>query len=634
MPPAESDLIDRLAEALAAHRDGRTEQAETGYRTVLATQPDQPMARHLLGVLLLGTGRAALALPHLRRAAALRPHHAETRFALANACATTGALAEAIGRYQALLADAPGHVGAQVNLANALRDAGDADGAIATCRVALATAPDLIAAQLTLGSALLLAGQAEAAATAYHAAVTRQPDCAPGWAGLGMAHMHLDQPAAALAAAGRAAALAPTLAEAHFVLGLAQSALGQPATAALARCLALVPGHARAHLALGNALIDRDDMAAAEAELRRAIALDPTVPEAHASLGFLLSATARLSEAVAACDAAIALRPDFARAHWNKSVAQLLAGNFAEGWENYEWRKRHDRFARDFFTLPGREWQGETLEGHTLLVHAEQGLGDTLQFVRYVPLLAARGARVVLACAAPLIPLLAGMPGLAAIAARDAPLPHYDLWVDQMSLPRLFGTRPETIPAPHGYLMADPARVAAWRAESGQPPGQPRIGIVWSGNPAHHNDRRRSLPTAALAPLLAQPCAWISLQKGPRAAEIAPRHGIADLSPRLHDFAETAALIATLDLVIAVDTSVAHLAGALGRPVWVMLPHAPDWRWMTGRDDSPWYATMRLFRQDRPGDWAGVLARVAGALADQIGARCSTSIGDRPTSCS
>ncbi|HEY2132125.1 MAG TPA: tetratricopeptide repeat-containing glycosyltransferase family protein [Acetobacteraceae bacterium] len=413
------------------------------------------------------------------------------------------------------------------------------------------------------------------------------------------------------AAATQAVTLALELPEAHFVVGLAHTAIGRPdrAAAALRQCLGLAPGRARAALALGNALIDLDRLREAEEYLRHAIARDPTLPEAHASLGLLLSATGRLDEAIMACDAAIALRPDFACAYWNKSVAQLLGGDLAQCWENYEWRKRHDRFARDFPALLGREWLGESLEGQTLLVHAEQGLGDTIQFARYLPLLAAQGAAVVLACAAPLIPLLADVPGVAAVVPKDATLPPYDLWADQMSLPRLFGTRIDSIPAALGYLRAAPALIAR---RTPPPSRQARVGIVWAGNPAHHNDRRRSLSTAALAPLLATPgVAWISLQKGPRSLEITLQHGIPDQSRGLTDFAETAALIATLDLVIAVDTATAHLAGALGRPVWLMLPHAPDWRWLTGRADSPWYASMTLFRQSCPGGWAGVIDRVA-----------------------
>ncbi len=247
-------------------------------------------------------------------------------------------------------------------------------------------------------------------------------------------------------------------------------------------------------------------------------------------------------------------------------------------------------------------------------MRAEQGFGDTLQFARYLPLLTRRGAHVVLQAAAPLIPLLQGIPGI--LVVERGRLPSHDVWVDQMSLPRLFRTVAETIPATSGYLT--PNSVLADARDTALPFGL-RIGIAWAGNPAHHNDRRRSMPVSALAPIVgAGACMLVSLQVGPQAPDISKVFGIKDLSHQLTDFAETAALIAGLDLVITVDTAVAHLAGALGIPTWLMLAHAPDWRWMLNRDDSPWYSSMRLFRQEQPGDWAGVVERVASALASIV----------------
>ena len=415
----------------------------------------------------------------------------------------------------------------------------------------------------------------------------------------------------------------PGAAEAWFLRGTAASALGEAeaAVGCLRRAVALAPGHASAHLNLGNALADLDRIAAAEAAMRQACDLAPGLAEAHASLGWLLAGLGRLEEAKRACRAALALRPDFAQAHWNLSFAQLLGGEFEEGWREYEWRKRHDRFAPDFSPLPGAEWQGETLAGRTLLVRAEQGLGDTIQLARFLPVLAERGARVVLACDRRLAGLLGRVAGVARVVVRGEPAPEYDRWVDQMSLPRLLGLRVETIPAAEGYLRADPERAAAWDAML---PPKPRIGLVWAGNPGHSNDARRSMPTAALAPIIAAAGAsasLVSLQVGPRSREIATLHGIADRSASLADFEATAALVAGLDLVIAVDTSTAHLAGALGVPVWVMLPSAPDWRWMVGRGDTPWYRAMRLFRQTSPGDWSGPVAAVAEGVAAWCRAR-------------
>jgi tetratricopeptide (TPR) repeat protein len=404
----------------------------------------------------------------------------------------------------------------------------------------------------------------------------------------------------------------PALAEAHYLRGTALNALDRAAEAvpALERAIALDPTIAAAHLNLGNAHADLDDLAAAEAHCRAAIARDPALVEAHASLGFILTSRGRLQQAMAACAEAIRLAPDYADAHWNLAVAALLAGDFTLGFEKYEWRKRHDRFHRDFLDLPGPVWHGENLAGRTLLVNAEQGLGDTIQLARYLPLIAEAGGRPVLACDPSLTGLLATLPGVATVA-KTGQLPPCDFWIDQMSLPRVFATLPDTIPCAAGYLSADPARVAAWRARL---PHGKKIGIVWAGNPAHSNDRRRSLPPAALARILAVPgIEFVSLQVGPRARETA----LKDNTPLLRDYAETAALIENLDLVIAIDTSVAHLAGALGKPCWLLLPFAPDWRWLDGRDDTPWYSSLRLFRQPAPGDWDSVAGRVALGLAAQ-----------------
>ncbi len=510
--------IDQLLTTLAQHRAGRIDLAEAGYRRVLADNPRQANALHLLGVVTLTSGRGDEAMDLLRRAVTERPGNRDSVRALAEACAA---------------------------------------------------------------------------------------------AALSLLRENRAEPALDLAMQGTGHG--PDLAETWFAQGAALRATGDPGAAitALNRALTLDPQHARAHLTVGNAYLDRDQFAVAEIHLRRAIRLQPDLPEAHASLGFLLTSAGRLTEAVAACDEAIRLRPDFARAFWNRSFAHLLAGRLAQGWEDYEWRKRHDRFAADFTMLPGdawpaREWRGDTLEGHTVLVRAEQGLGDSIQFARYLPLLAARGARVVLACQRPLIPLMRRLDGLAAVVDSAGGLPPYDLWVDQMSLPRLFATRLDSIPSPGGYLRTGAARAAASPRR--------RIGLVWAGNPLHHNDSRRSIPFATLAALLALPdIDWISLQVGAadddRAGSI-----VADPPQDLTDFAATAAAIATLDLVIAVDTSTAHLAGAMGRPVWVLLPFAPDWRWLRERHDSPWYDSMRLFRQPRAGDWTSVVAQVGKAL--------------------
>ncbi|MBN9561318.1 MAG: tetratricopeptide repeat protein [Alphaproteobacteria bacterium] len=492
--------------------------------------------------------------------------------------------------------------------------AGRAAAAGAIYREVLQAEPGQPQALYLHGLLDLAAGRADRAASLLARAVEVRPSHTGARLALARARLEVGQKNGAVDAAESALALDPNQPEAHFLLGTALSALGrtEEAIASLVQAVARQPRHAAAHLNLGNAWADLDRFDEAERFCRAAITLDPALAEAHASLGFILTATGRLDDAVAACDAAIALRPDFAEAHWNRAVACLLAGDFAAGFAGCEWRKRHRRFHGGFPDLPGPSWMGEDLAGRTILVRAEQGLGDAIQLSRYLPRLVALGARVELVCDARLIPLLRTLPASPALTPQGMGLPRYDVWVDQMSLPRLFATTPETVPTPSGYLQADPAWAAAWRATL---PEGCRVGLVWAGNPAHANDRRRSLPPGALAPLLEVPgqC-FVSLQLGPRSVEAAAMPGLIDPTARLTDYAATAALVAALDLVITVDTSVAHLAGALGRPVWVMLPFAPDWRWMLGRDNSPWYSSMRLFRQERPGHWSGVVASVAETL--------------------
>jgi len=477
-------------------------------------------------------------------------------------------------------------------------------------RAVLADDPDHPHAIYLYGLLQLGTGQTGAAVENLGRATSLRPKHLAARLGLGRALLVEQQPGEALAAADAVLAQEPGNAQALFLRGTALSALGRAADAVPVLCAAIVadPANAAAHLNLGNALADLDELEAAEAAASRAIALDPTLIEAHVSHGFILTSCGRLAEAIAACEAAIALQPGLAQAHWNLAVAALLAGDFCRGFIEYEWRKRHDRFRHDFINLPGPVWTGDDPTGRTILVHAEQGFGDTIQFARYLPLIVARGARVVLACDARLVRLLDTLPGVAAIPVEGA-LPPNDAWIDQMSLPRVFATRPTTIPAAGGYLVADPVRVATWWAAL---PAGRKVGVTWAGNPGHSNDRRRSLPPDALAALLAAPgVRFIPVQPGERTGDAA----LPDLPARLIDYADTAALIANLDLVVTVDTSVAHLAGALGVPCWVLLPFAPDWRWRLGCRDSLWYASVRLFRQPAPGAWSDVVANVVAELA-------------------
>ncbi len=472
--------------------------------------------------------------------------------------------------------------------------------------------PDQPNALYLYGLLKLQGGRAAEAADLLQAAAHHRDD-AEVRLHLARAHIAADNPGAALAAVDQALAAGASRAEAFYLRGTAQSALlrSLDAVEALSEAVRIDPRHAAARLNLGNAEADLDRWDDAERDIRAAIATDPALVEAHASLGFVLTAQGRLADAVAACRTAITLDPLSAEAHWNLATALLLDGDYELGFKEYEWHRKHRLFRRYWRDLPGQAWDGECLAGQTVLVHAGQGMGDTIQLARYMPELAARGARVVLACSRPLLPLLRHQAGIDLVVARDEPLPQYDVWVDQMSLLRLLGVRPGNIPGAGGYLVPDPGLKAEW---AGRLQGR-RVGFAWAGNPQHTNDHRRSLPLEA-AERIACP-GMVSLQVGARAGE-AYALDILDVSGALVDYGQTAALVASLDLVISVDTSVAHLAGALGIPTLLLLPATPDWRWIAGRPDTPWYESVTLVRQRRAGDWTDVVETVRELVAERV----------------
>lgn len=420
----------------------------------------------------------------------------------------------------------------------------------------------------------------------------------------------------ALASFEWAIALAPAPVEALHRRARALSALGRASDALddLDRLLALDPGHVDALNDRGILLRRLHRPEEALASYARALAVAPHCAEALNNRGAVLLDLRRHEEALASFAAAQALRPDYADAHRNEALARLMLGDFAGGWAKYEWRWK-DR--DDQAPLPLPVWDGGApLAGRTLLLHAEQGLGDTIQFARYAPALAARGAKVVLGVQPALKGLLGSLDGVAAVVSQGDPLPAVDLQYPMASLPLAFATDLASIPRRVPYLKADPARVAHWRERL---PGEaPRVGLAWSGSRTHVNDHNRSLRLRQLAPMLRRgDVCFVGLQQDIREVDApdlqaAPALGF---GRAFRDFADTAAVVSQLDLVISVDTSVAHLAGALARPVWVLLPFVPDWRWLLDREDSPWYPTARLFRQPKPGDWANVIERLDAELA-------------------
>ena len=420
----------------------------------------------------------------------------------------------------------------------------------------------------------------------------------------------------------KAIAIRPDFADAHCNLGSALTQLHryEEALASLDHALALRPDYPDVLYNRGNALKPLQRYEEALASYDRAIALQPNHADAHNNRGQVLRELERYEEALASYDRALALRPRHVMAHCNAAALRLLTGDFERGWTHYEWRwlKKSVIPTQRNFSQPA--WNGrDPIAGATILIHSEQGLGDTIQFCRYVPLVAARGAQVIFEVQKPLQALMASLGGVAQVAPKGDPLPAFDLHCPLVSLPLAFGTRLETIPSTIRYLSAPAEHVTRWQSRL-EGKSHPRIGLVWSGNRGHERDRERSIGLRAFVPLLdafGADATFVSLQKDIRpedAAVLKERTAILDFGNAIVDFSDTAALISQLDLVISVDTSVAHLAGALGKPVWILLTYFPDWRWLLGRDDSPWYPTARLFRQDKSRTWDGVIARANQAL--------------------
>lgn len=471
-------------------------------------------------------------------------------------------------------------------------------------------------------------GRGAEAETFYRAALSLAPDRTDSWSNLGLAVLHGGRAEEAVECERQALRIEPDNVEAMNNLGIVLYTINSLSEAEnhFRGVLRLAENHANATLNLGVVRQSLGHLAEAEALYHRARALGADEARVCNNLGLALAELGRLTDAEVACRDALTAREDYPEAAVNLGMILLMQGKLAEGWPWYEARWRVPPLASQAQLPAETRWTGtEPVEGKTILLLAEQGFGDVLQFCRYAPLVSELGGRVILAVPDALRRLMATLQGVSRVVSQDDSMPGFDLHCPLMSLPMAFGTSEETVPWQVPYLAADPDDIERWRgmiadAQSGA--AASRIGLVWAGGQrpgqAHAIaiDQRRSMRLADMAPLGAVPnCAFVSLQLGPPAAQAATApFPLIDLTDRVTDFADTAALIETLDLVVSVDTAVAHLAGALGKPVWLLSRHDACWRWPRDRDDTPWYPTMRLFRQVAPGNWAGVMRRVARAL--------------------
>ena len=610
-----------LGNALGAQGDAAA--ALECYDHALEIDPQHLETLNNRGSLLQAQGRLAEAAGCLGMAVLLRPDLAELHFNLANVQAALGQPEAAIRGYREALLRRPGYAEVHNNLGLALAQQGEAAAAVEWYEAALAVRPDYADALTNLGNTLRILGRLEAAEACHRRAIACQPNHADACNNLGNVLKDLGRLGEAADCFRRALDISPALATGYYNLGTVLQDQWQldEAVISLRRAVALRPDYAEAWNNLGIALHHQGRLDEALVATRRALQLQPRLAEAHNTLGMVQRELGALAGATASFRAAIAAAPQLAEAHHNLALVLLATGALDEGWRAHEWRwqTRQMASARRQFSQP--QWRGEPAAGLTLLVHAEQGFGDTLQFCRYAALAAARGLRVVMEVQPPLVRLLQSLDGAAQVVAAGEPHPAFDLHCPMLSLPLALGTTLTSIPAADAYLQPDAAAVAGWRRRLDRVAGAGlRVGLVWAGNPRIQSpelaalDRRRSLAPERLLPLSGIAGAqFVSLQKF--GAEAPADMPMLRLMHEMADFADTAALVAGLDLVISVDTAVAHLAGAVGTPVWLLDRFDPCWRWLTGRRDSPWYPKLRIYRQPRAGDWDSVIGEIAHDLA-------------------
>ncbi len=554
-------LAALFAQGLALHQQGQREAAKAVYARMLVLHPGHADALHMLGVIAMQGQNYALAAELLAASVQNHPANAAAHF-------NRGLALQALGRFEE---------------------------ALAALQQALLLRPDYAQAFNSKGAVLHACERYEEAVEALNQAIALDPGNAQAWNNRGVV--------------------------------LQAQSLWDEAAHSYAKAIAAQPDFGQAHYNLGNALHALGRYEEAVQSYDTAIALHTTPAHAYNNRGLALQELQRSAQALASYDAAIAIQADYADAHWNKAIELLLCGDFAQGWTLYEWRWQRESFSSRKRTFVQPLWLGDAaLAGKTVLLHAEQGLGDSIQFCRYAPLVQACGARVVLEVPRPLMGLFTTLAGVSQLVEKGAPLPHFDYHCPLLSLPLAFQTRLETVPKAIPYLASTAAQKAYWHSRLG-PPSQPRIGLVWSGNALDKNDGQRSVSLHSLLPFLPPGLEYISLQKElrPQDRHALQASGIRFFGSQIEDFSDTAALCELVDLVITVDTSVAHLAGALGKATWIMLPYAPDWRWLLHRGDSPWYPSARLYRQGPERSWEPVFERIAYDLNAYVGSGGPTS---------
>ena len=605
--------------AAEQHAAGRVRDAEAYCRQILKQYPDHIDTLLLLARIAHESRRTAEAIELLRKVVALRPSIPEARSNLGTLLAMTGNFDEAISEFHSALSLRPGDPAFHNNLGNAFRGKGDDASAIEQYRRAIAVRPDYADAHNNLAGLLGAAGRHEQAIEGFRAVVHLRPTDADAAYNLAKALSTAGKVDQAVPVFRRSIELRPDFLDAisELLIALGNKGAVQEATSLARRAVALRPDLAHTHNNLGWILQKQEQFEEAAAEYRRAIELRPQYAEARNNLGSVLFEAGRFHQAIEALQTALSFDPNHAAIASNIGIMLLTVGDFERGWPVYEARRRVIPVSLDNDTSKPR-WDGPDLTGKTIVIQSEQGFGDSIQFARYIPMVAARGGRVILQCPPGLKRVFSTVAGAEQVLADHEPLPAFDVHTRLLSLPGIFHTDLHSIPANVPYLHPEPELVEQWRHRIAAEPPALKVGLSWAGNPTHPQDHHRSIPLASFAPLAQAPgVRFYSLQKVDSARQAQsppPGMKLTDWTADLRDFADTAALAQNLDLVITVDSAVAHLVGALGLRVWVLVQHIPDWRWLLERSDSPWYPTMRLFRQSKRYDWATTIAQVAGEL--------------------
>ena len=603
---------------------GKCDEAMAEYRRALDLDPNYVLAHYNLGNALRAAGRLDEAIDHYRQAIRLHPGFSEAHNNLGNALGDMERWEEAVEVYRRLLQMNPNNSLACNNLGGALHRLGKIEEAEKWIRKALQFQPRYATAIASLGRLLKEKQDWPQAAAVLEEGCRLLPQSLEIHLQCSDALRAVDRFADAVAISRQAVALKPDSSEAINSLGNSLWSNGEfdAAAEAFTSALKLRPDDVTAMNNLAGLLGDRGNLGEAMAMLQKSLQISPDFPGALFNYAVALAGLNRFDEAIGYYRKALNSRPDFAQAHHGVAQIHLVRGEFEQGLRLYEWRRRLPGRPRPF---PNKEWKGESWQGRQVVLLDEEGLGDSIQFIRYARLVAEKGAEVTAVCAPALSRVFSWVKGVDRVVPRGTLVDRHDFHVPLLSLPLAMGTRLETIPANVPYIEPPLDQIAHWKKRLEVWASEFKVGLAWAGNPAHKRDRYRSIPPSLLAPLSQSGARFISLQKTTVAPQFTgmPPFDTENLGPELHDLSDTAGLIANLDLVITVDTSIAHLAGALGRPVWVFIPFAPDWRWLLDREDSPWYPTMRLFRQSTIGDWSGPIAKIAEELAATVANRQS-----------